>query len=438
MQKTLRSIGWLILIVLFISYSILAMEHSFYLFTDAPQLWHQLLSKVSSEEYAKGAGSVFQMQTPAYLANKGAMIIHTFFGGLTLALGLVQLSSRLRKRWPMIHRRIGYGYLTAAIISLTGSSLFLLRIDSTEAFSGSSFYWGLSGLCISSWESLFFLVWSARKRYFGMHKQFAILNYCLIATAPVLRMGWIAGSGIANQNIVNLSISMFLVPLCLIPSLFLTKDTSRSGELEVVSHSTIIAGTLVFITTIICCQVWPLYHMTIIGSAVATTALILCVRFLPRILAYSTIIHSAFMLAILTLLVGEISFQSGDPLDTESIIKMSCGIPWSLYCGFSIIQLLLKLSRRQLSLKWLTLTIAFSYSPIGAYGFYLALKGTYDDITAQSISLMMAFALATYLAHRAVMVIEHHRILEKGLHQMYGKLSRFLNRFHTSRSTYIE
>jgi uncharacterized membrane protein len=102
------------------------------------------------------------------------LAMHVLAASLGLVLGPIQFSTRLRKRWPTVHRRIGWTYVVCALIS--GIASFRISFFSS------------CRMCVppfAIWSALFFIVTAlavltAVRRQFDAHRQFMIRSWVLM------------------------------------------------------------------------------------------------------------------------------------------------------------------------------------------------------------------------------------------------------------------
>ncbi|MEZ4414021.1 MAG: DUF2306 domain-containing protein [Gemmatimonadales bacterium] len=99
---------------------------------------------------------------------------HALTASICLVIAPLQFSSRLRNRWPMVHRTIGWTYIVGALAS--GALTFRLGFFSS------------CRLCVPPfviWSALFFIVTAlgvlmAVRRQFDAHRQFMIRSWVLM------------------------------------------------------------------------------------------------------------------------------------------------------------------------------------------------------------------------------------------------------------------
>lgn len=109
-----------------------------------------------------------------FWSHRTALAAHVLTASLALVVAPLQFSTRFRARWPVAHRRIGWTYVTCALLS------------APVAFHLSLF--SVCTMCIppfALWSVLFFLttalaVLMAVRRRFEAHRQFMIRSWVLM------------------------------------------------------------------------------------------------------------------------------------------------------------------------------------------------------------------------------------------------------------------
>ena len=107
---------------------------------------------------------------------------HVFAASLAYIIAPLQFSTRLRKRWPTIHRRIGWTYVVCALVSAPVS--FHLSFHSSCAMCTPPF---------ALWSVLFLIVTAiallmAVRRRFDVHRQFMIRSWVLMNGFVLVRL----------------------------------------------------------------------------------------------------------------------------------------------------------------------------------------------------------------------------------------------------------
>lgn len=123
-----------------------------------------------SLKYVEWSEAVYRRFWPQRIG----LATHVLTASLAFVLGPLQFSTRLRKRWPVVHRWIGWSYVSCALLS----GLVSFRI----AFLSSC------RMCVppfAIWAAIFFIVTGlavlmAVRRQFDAHRQFMIRSWVLL------------------------------------------------------------------------------------------------------------------------------------------------------------------------------------------------------------------------------------------------------------------
>jgi hypothetical protein len=182
---------WLIA-VLGVGYAPLAVGYMWrYFVAGAPQWQASLTSAFDGRAYATGYGSVDWARAVAYQDHRVVMLIHTTLGGLALALGIFQLSGRLRRRWPVAHRWTGRVYLVLVAISMVAALTFLITAGPADHFGAPAFDLQLWALALGTLGTAALGFVAIRRRNIVAHQAWMGMNIALMLTAPLLRVFWI-------------------------------------------------------------------------------------------------------------------------------------------------------------------------------------------------------------------------------------------------------
>lgn len=209
---------WILAVGVMTLYGVLVAEYTLKYFTpSAPRLWDTFSAWISSWSWSSGKGSVSAYRNLDYLHNRGWMLLHTVGGALCVLLGPWQFSRRLRTRNPGLHRKMGYTYFVAGVVSIVGACGFLINVPIRDAQTDTAFYWGLWGLLALEAPTMAAALWAAIRRQFALHQNLMALSLTLFATAPVMRSLWFILGGFTSlsQSQANYASAMFLAPLCL-------------------------------------------------------------------------------------------------------------------------------------------------------------------------------------------------------------------------------
>jgi hypothetical protein len=117
------------------------------------------------------------------LHNPPAFVLHTTFGGLALLLAPWQFVSRLRQRWPRLHRWIGRVYVGCCLISgLATYPVAFGTIAGPIATAGFS-------LMATAWLVTTAVAFGAAwRRKFAAHRRWMVRSFALSLSAVTLRV----------------------------------------------------------------------------------------------------------------------------------------------------------------------------------------------------------------------------------------------------------
>jgi len=198
-------------------YAVLAFDYFLGFGAGREGLWMRLFAALVSREHAFGEGSVHVEQAVAYREGLEFLLMHTMMGAVAMALGPLQFSNRLRRRYPALHRTAGKTYLVGAVLSMFGGLAYLFTTPMTAVFSGAMFFVALVGLDVMVLVTAWLAFAAVRRRAFGEHRSWMAFNFGLLLGTPVLRLLWIAFGWVFPgevQTATNLAITTFLLPLC--------------------------------------------------------------------------------------------------------------------------------------------------------------------------------------------------------------------------------
>ncbi len=133
----------------------------------------------------------------AYAANPVRILLHIGFGALALVLGPLQFFPELRRRWPRLHRSLGYLYFLAVGVSgLAG------LLTAAIAFGGLVAVTGFGSLSMIWLATAGFALAAAWRRDWVTHERWALRCFALTFAAVTLRvhLGAFVAIGEAFEN----------------------------------------------------------------------------------------------------------------------------------------------------------------------------------------------------------------------------------------------
>jgi hypothetical protein len=113
-----------------------------------------------------------------------SFFIHVFTGMLTIVAGFTQFSKTILRKYPKLHRTMGYIYVIDVLV-VTGPAAFIMSIYANGGISARISFTLLSVLWIGFTTAA--LIYALRKKFIR-HKQFMIRSYALTLSAISLRV----------------------------------------------------------------------------------------------------------------------------------------------------------------------------------------------------------------------------------------------------------
>jgi len=112
-----------------------------------------------------------------------AFFVHVFTGMFVLVAGFTQFSKTILKRYPKLHRAMGYVYV-ADVLLVTGPASFIMSF-----YANGGFYSQMAFvlLAVLWWYFTLTALLKARSRDIQVHRAFMIRSYALTLSAVTLR-----------------------------------------------------------------------------------------------------------------------------------------------------------------------------------------------------------------------------------------------------------
>ena len=170
---------------------------------------------------ATGAPIVESIFKVNYLSGMG----HFIGGGIVLAIGAFQMSTRLRERFPGIHRMLGTVYVIGVVVG--GIAAFKLALSS---FGGMVTHFGFGALAVLWLGTTIMAYWQIRQGNYESHEQWMIRSYALTLAAVTLRI-YIPLSQIAG--IPFPTAYAWISWLCWVPNLVLAEAWLMSRKRQI-------------------------------------------------------------------------------------------------------------------------------------------------------------------------------------------------------------
>ncbi|MEM7414170.1 MAG: DUF2306 domain-containing protein [Gemmatimonadota bacterium] len=118
----------------------------------------------------------FEWSEAVYLRfwpNRVSLAIHVLSAGVALLVGPIQFSKTVRRRWPVLHRRLGWVYVVGVMVS--GPAAFQLSFHSCPGCTPPFVLWSALSFVITG-----FAIWTAVQKKFSAHRDFMIRSYVLM------------------------------------------------------------------------------------------------------------------------------------------------------------------------------------------------------------------------------------------------------------------
>ena len=113
------------------------------------------------------------------------LIPHIIGAGAGILIGLVQFSSRIRQRWPAVHRTCGRVYVAACLLGAPAAVFLALNSECETckpALGSLAVYW-----FVTTMTAFYF----ARHRSFATHRAFMIRSYVAMNVFVIVRIGYL-------------------------------------------------------------------------------------------------------------------------------------------------------------------------------------------------------------------------------------------------------
>jgi hypothetical protein len=147
---------------------------------------------------------------------KTAFYLHITGGGIALIIGWIQFSGRFRRKWLMLHRRIGITYILS--IFLGGLAGFYLALHANGPWMNDL---GFALLAIAWLGSTFIAYRKIRQQKFEEHKNWMIRSYAITFAAVMLRL-WMPVL-MAGFGLTEVDAYATVAWLCWVPNVFVAE-----------------------------------------------------------------------------------------------------------------------------------------------------------------------------------------------------------------------
>jgi len=159
----------------------------------------------------------------AFEAHRVGIYCHISASGLALLLGPFQFLTRLRQRWPGLHRGIGRIYLGVGVLVGGSAGLYM----SQYAFGGPIARAGFALLAVLWLYSGFRALVAIRRGDIVEHQEWMVRNFSLTFAGVMLRL-WLMGSFIAQIRFEDSY--HYIAWLCWVPNLIFAQCQITLGR----------------------------------------------------------------------------------------------------------------------------------------------------------------------------------------------------------------
>lgn len=154
----------------------------------APGWWLLLLGSVAIAVHGisfqfRGIDAFALQLLASFYERPWAIWLHMLFGSVALVTGALNFRHTIRRRWPLVHRKLGELYVLACL--LTGGAGAWLAVF---AYGGLSNRLGFAGLAIATLTTTAMAYWHAQRRDFAAHRAWMIRSFAMIFGAVTLRI----------------------------------------------------------------------------------------------------------------------------------------------------------------------------------------------------------------------------------------------------------
>ena len=152
-----------------------------------PRLWLPVLflTSIGIAFYALSylGDRAFPSEVAINRAGLPVLLTHATAGGAALLLGPWQFIGALRARWPIVHRVMGYAYISACLVAAGAGMLLALGTAN-----GAVALWGFFALGAAWAGTTLAAVLAAWQREYAAHRAWMIRSFSLAFAAVVLRV----------------------------------------------------------------------------------------------------------------------------------------------------------------------------------------------------------------------------------------------------------
>lgn len=158
---------------------------------------------------------------------RAGFYIHVFTSVLALAAGLTQFSATIMRKFPKLHRRMGWIYIVV-VLFLSGPGALVMSIHANGGFAAKISFTVLSII----WIIFTFIAFQKiRKKNFIAHGEFMLRSYALTFSAITLRM-YLVFINYFHFGLSPIEKYVLVAYLSWIPNLLLAEFLIRRGFIK--------------------------------------------------------------------------------------------------------------------------------------------------------------------------------------------------------------
>lgn len=169
-------------------------------------VWTRVMASLSSSRYAFGLDGIMETELYYYTMSairRTVLSTHMMLGLVLMSCGFLQFWPWFRRRYPKVHRRVGFVYIGAAYASMFMSGTHLLATGIANTFDHFVFHVGLWMLLVGVVVSVTMATIAIARGDVVRHAGWQALGFGFLLTAPLQRLDWLVLSMVAGNRSFN-------------------------------------------------------------------------------------------------------------------------------------------------------------------------------------------------------------------------------------------